>query len=147
MHFNDNDNDNDKSTLFHMNIRTYDIVMMLRHKTIINKIHWHRQPTAITHSHTHTHTHTAYHIIHITGNNRSHNPKATLTKHQRTATAQLTKQRDRITCIHSKLTTAQVQKLTWLTAVKKSKVSDLILTQTGAAGGQQTCYSDFCQCD
>ena len=33
------DNDNDKSTLFHMNIRTYDIVMMLRHKTIINKIH------------------------------------------------------------------------------------------------------------
>ena len=31
------DNDNDKSTLFHMNIRTYDIVMMLRHKTVINK--------------------------------------------------------------------------------------------------------------
>ena len=99
--------------------------MMLRHKTIINKIHWHRQPTAITHSHTHTHTHTHTHSIsHNTHNRKQSQSQPKYHAHYTSKNGnrtKLTTQRDRITCIHSKPTTAQVQKLTWLTAVKKIK--------------------------
>ena len=88
--------------------------------SLIKYIDTNSQQQLPTHTHTHTHTHTAYHIVHITGNNRSHTkiPRSLHIKERQPHKTHHTKGQNHVHSFKTNHSTGTEQKLTWLTAVK-----------------------------